>query len=1424
MLKLSDMVEIAKSSSGIPVNAPMEEAQECKTPSKALEVNIACSRVDVTIDRKYEILRRVMKKYPGALEGLETFLTEVCHPYKNSAFIMKGARNYSLNYFHVLKNHPDGPEAARTYIDIFLEGATGAKERDIRAEAADDLLLFLQKIIKEAGRDLDRFLPVLQYAFQQVRESDQDVFPFFVTSFYELNNLGALLSNSVQAEKSFQSMSELLVKYYRHTYAYWLSQTDPLEWFESEVGKNLNKNRLDDIFKDISHNYLQHCLEELKAICDALGKVSGAGLERLLALPGYRTIVASYSDIPGKLARAGGEEGQGNAWKLVFLLHIMEIEGLSSVHEEVLRDINRTITRIMEQGKPFQIREALGRTFSILENSMEKFPRTALHCVLNMGQGVYGTDDSDLVDFFIDSLVSLGFQTPGVRGVGDDWQVRANLAHVQNIRTWLQVAELHPKWSKKLLSSLAIHLSIGGVFIKDTDLFPRDITRLLNSEIAPVYNLTKQLARLFPVYFSDIGAEGRLRDISTRIDDICQRKDPLVHFLRKQSHVESSNRIIRFMEAALVFWKTGEKHGLQSFLPPAIYDQVGESGVYIDGVRRVLAKLLDNRNGEGVSVLLRMDNEEVKTRLSGLPEEDRVDLDRVGMAVELYKLLYQKYHSGFTDMERHLLQLQATGLPELRKLKEALAEKDLRERIFKLLGYLERLKGIILSPESFDVREDIYRKRHFTVDIPSMYGSYHEMKFDALGLSFRIESLLNILFEEMVEQIDPGLITRATFSRILDSLRLFNWALNLDGIVSLEMERHLDLLAHALEIRGFSSTQYLDIFRGFSQALSNIVNDFFNNIHQANLMKIVPRYPEGELLPKYSAPDAGEDRERIIHRVTEIFLRERIASSLGLQQLDHFLARILMTLHHQTEMLPRENLRLLLNYDPKKAMTSIGSSRKGVADIIHLGNKGLNLVKIKNYGLPVPPGFIITTEVFRCREIIEEYAPARRNFEEQLFQMVGQLERKTGKLFGDPGNPLLLSVRSGSAVSLPGMMNTFVNVGINEEIVQGLMENTGNRWFGWDTFRRFLQSYGMGHGLERDAFDDIIARFKERLGIPYKREFSGEQMKMVGLEYKVLLEENGLNVRMTPREQLLIAIRKVFESWYSAKAKTYRRIMGISEDWGTAVTVQAMIFGNFSGRAGSGVFFTHNPRWSGDMLLPWGDFTPGNQGEDVVSGLVRTHPISIQQAEVENRKSETSLETLFPEIYHSLREWSKKLVYEHKWSPQEMEFTFEGPGKEDLYFLQTRDMGIRERKTESSFELGVEPLPPVLGHGIGVSGGAMSGRIVFSIEEIAKWRKAEPDTPLILLRNDTVPDDIREIYAADGLLTARGGSTSHAAIVAHRLGKTCVVGWSRLTCLEKDRTCIIGEKKLGPGDHISIDGREGSIYLGKMKVKEREEV
>ncbi|MDY6970868.1 MAG: PEP/pyruvate-binding domain-containing protein [Thermodesulfobacteriota bacterium] len=1391
-------------------------------PARALEVNLASSRVNVTVDKRYEILHQVMGKYHGAREGLQTLLEEVCHPLKNWEFIVKETRAYALNYFHLLKAHPKGPEAARQYVDIFFEAVDSCKDKNVRANAADNLLFFIEKVIKGAGSDISGFLPVMDYGFDRIAAYPEETFSLFVRSFYQLNRLGKSFSQAVPPGHGFRAINRLLTRYFRYNYDYWIGQGDPLVWFENESGTSAEDKGLTEVFEPITHKRLKACQDRLESIVLSPDDSPETILYKLIELPGYGQIASMYGEVPQRLLSAGDDRGRGNQWKLIFLLHIMNIKGLSSIHGQTLRDINRTIAWLIRHEDALLVQRSLENTFAILELNKERFPETAVNCVWNMGQGVYKTDESDLIDFFLDAVISLGFQAPEIRGVTDDWQIQANPAHIQNIRTWLQLIELNPKWSKKLLSSLIIHLSLSGVFIKDTDLFSRDITKFLNSDITPVYNLTKQLMRLFPAYFSDIGAEGNLRDVSTRIDEICLRKDPLTHFLRKQSHVESSNQIIGLMEATLNYWKTKNKEGIRAFVPPSIYDLIETEGPYVDGVNRVVERIFEVRGLTDAAGLLNLKGESLRELVGDMAGVSDRDLDRVALMIEFYGHLYQKYHVDFKQIDGYLAQLQPSKLPDPARLREALGEENSRQKLIKLLSYLQKLKKIITSPERYEVREDIYRKRHFAVDIPSMYGSYHEAKFDALGLTFRLESLANVLFEEIVESIDLELITRATFSQIYQHLQLFNWALTLDGISSLEMARQLDLLAHSIKARGFSSTQYMDIFRGFSEAVNNIVNDHFNNIHGENLLTILNQLPTESLMPKYLPRYVAEDRERLVHMATEIFLRDRIASSLGLQQLDLFLSRILNTLYRQSHELPKERLRLLLSYDPQKVVTSLETPKKGISDIIHLGNKGLNLVRMKDLGLPIPPGFIITTEVFRCREIVKDYPPANKNFREQVAHEVGTLEKLTGKHLGDPHNPLLLSVRSGSSISQPGMMNTFLDVGINEKIVQGLAVRTGNDWFSWDTFRRFLQSYGMAFGLLRDEFDAVIGEFKKRSGIPYKRDFSGQQMKEVALAYKSLIQDRGIEIEESPFEQLHIAIREVFDSWHAPKAETYRKIMGISDDWGTAVTVQAMVFGNFSQKSGSGVFFTHNPRWSGDMLTLWGDFTPGNQGEDVVSGLVRTHPISRKQAEIENRDSETTLESRFPGIYQAMRKWAKELVYEREWSPQEMEFTFEAPNAKSLYCLQTRDMVMRERKKVYSFDVAPETPVDLLGHGIGVSGGAMKGKIVFSIEEIRYWRNTEPEALLILIRGDTVPDDIREIHEADGLLTARGGSTSHAAITAHRLGKTCVVGCSDLVCMEKERACSFNQQTLKSGDWISIDGLEGSVYSGQMRIREIE--
>jgi pyruvate,orthophosphate dikinase len=1388
--------------------------------SKALEANIAEFQFDVAIDAKYSTLQEVISKYYGLMEGLNTFLKELSHPLKNWRFIVVEARKYALEYFHLLKNHPKGPQAARTLVNIFSETIASNASVDVKADAIDNLILFLQKLLKDSGSSRVKFVPLVDDTFQQIFNLSDELFDLFVKSYYQINRLADyFLDGSPRPAQNFKAINSLLIKYFQRTYDYWLNEGDPLSWFISESDGIAPENRFDKIFQNISHAQLRQWKIELDHIEQQMPLESEEVLKRLLRLPGFSQIVEEYRQVPHALFQKGDHNRRGHHLKLLFLFHIMNVSGLSLIHEETLRDINQTLTWIISNENYRIIQNLIRKTFSILKERAGAYPATALNCVLNMGKGVYKTDELDLVNFFIDSLIDFGFQAPMIEGVDNEWKIKVNSYHLLNIRIWLELVELKPKWSYRLLSGLIIHLSLCGIFIRDIDLFPRDITRLLNSGIGPVYNLAKQLTRLFPTYFNDIGAEGRLRDISTRIDEVAHRRDILVHFLRKQSHVESSNRIIPFMQAIFKFWHTRDKECLMPFVPPSIYEQIEPQGPFVDGMHHIMTQL-QAADLKIPDDFLSIHDDEIKQQIYRIADASDVDLQRFEHALTLYKLLNQKYNLNYLELESYISQLKTEALPDLKRLEIALVEPESKKRLFMILDYLEKLKNIVLSDKPYEIREDIYKKRHITIDIPSMYGSYHEMKFDCMGLTLRLESMVNVLFEALIEDIDLNLITKATFYQIYSLLRLFDKALKLDGILSLEFERQLEFLAHSLEVRGFTQTQYLDIFKGFAQAVNNIINDYFNNVHGQNLTRIARQIPVERILPKFLPQTVTVDREKLQHRVSEVFFRDRITLSLGLQQLDLFLSRILSTLFQQSYKLPKDQLRLLLRYDPQNAMTQSDSSMSRVTGIIHLGNKGLNMVRLKSYGYPVPPGFIITTEVFRCREIIDSYPPAEDNFRQQIAQNIVRLETSTAKKFGDPQNPLLISVRSGSSISQPGMMDTLLDVGNNEEITQGIANRTGNAWFAWDNYRRFLQCYGMAHGLKRDDFDAIIADSKQQAGIPFKREFTGEQMKKIALAYKQMVRDSGIEIVETPYDQLYLAIKSVLDSWESPRAKTYRKIIGISDDWGTAVTVQQMVYGNRSRQSGTGVVFTHNPRWSGDTLKLWGDFTVGNQGEDVVAGLVKTMPISIFQQEIEMRETDMTLETHFPEIYDTLEEWAHDLTDARGWPPQEVEFTFESESPQDLFLLQTRDMAIREKKRVLAFEFESDSPHVYLGHGVGVSGGAMSGRLIFTLEEIEEWRIMEPGTSLILARNDTVPDDIREIHAADGLLTARGGLTSHAAVVAHRLGKTCVVGCTTLDCSEQAKYCLFNDLHVNSGDYISIDGQEGSVYQGLIKVKE----
>ena len=414
--------------------------------SKALEINLADYHVDVDIDEKYAILQEVMSKYYGLMEGLNTLLKELSHPYKNWRFIVIETRKYSLEYFHLIKNHPKGPAAANLLSGIFFDAVESDVEMDVKVDAIDNLQLFLQKVVKESDSDLEAFLPFINSAFLRIANLPDDLFALFTRSYYQINRLAETFLNCApKTDGVFNAINRLLIKFYNFTYDYWLAENDPQAWFEAEVSEIKPQNAYGDFFQIISHSQLKNWKHQLDRIANAKKQKSDKVLTSLLALPGYNQIVRRLPPDPSRSAKSGDENGRARHLKLIFLFQIMNVAGLSLIHEETLRDINQTLGWIIENENYRHIQNLIRKTFSILKERASMYPATALNCVLNMGKGVYKTDDIDLINYFIDSVIDLGFAAPNIQGVDNNWQIQVNKTHILNIRTWLELIELRSK-------------------------------------------------------------------------------------------------------------------------------------------------------------------------------------------------------------------------------------------------------------------------------------------------------------------------------------------------------------------------------------------------------------------------------------------------------------------------------------------------------------------------------------------------------------------------------------------------------------------------------------------------------------------------------------------------------------------------------------------------------------------------------------------------------------------------------------------------------------------------------------------------------------------------------------------------------------------------------------------------------------------
>jgi len=1397
--------------------------------SDALRANLAETAGEVVVDPAFRPLLDVVSGYQGLSAKLDHLLYEISHPYRNWKFIIPEIRAYILkNLTHYLR-HEKGPECFGLFCDIFLGALEDSKKNGkLVALIMEAMLAFTDKLINSLTEEsLSRYEVQFNIFFRKLANLDTidpQVMMYMVQGHHPMKKmigqLAAFSDRNPGIVFDYEPAARLMQKILSLNYGYWLAEEDPLPWFIEHCGEFCHDWHAGKLFSSISHESLQEHQAALAAIDIEQGAL--LALRSILELPNHMDIVRLYREVPAKLAAdRESEPSFVENRKLLFLFRIMDTSGLYLIHEETLREINRSLVQLIRKQSFEEIEQFFVTTFHLLKANVRRYPHTSLQCIQVIGAEVFKRGNSRLVEAFLWEAVRFGFQYANVMGVDEDWQPITNPAHLANIRVWLNLIMQEPKWCSTLFSALIINLKLSGTCVKDTDLFQRDITDLLNHPIEPIYNLAKQFTKLMPVFFNEIGAEGELREVSTEMDELHNRRDVLIHFLRKQSHVESSNLIVDFIRAIFSFWLDKNKEVLYPFLPEEVYRQVETAGPLVHEQHTLTNRIRTELNFTTSWQILQWKEKDRDAYLEKQQDISSVERRRFSLLVKMFKLLHHKYNLGLQELRNQLHQAAKSGFPEMENLLEVLEDCDTYSCLAVVLDHLERLKEIILSAEKFVPKEEIYHKRHIAVDIPSVYGRYSERKFDALGLTFRLENLANIFLERLSDTINLTFITQATFIRITRALKLYLRALMIDGISSRKMDTYFSLLISSIGIRRFSYTQYLDIFRGMSEGVKDIIYAYYTNIHQNNLSIIIPQIGEDNLLTKYRLHWDGNDLSATVHRLSETFFRDLIASTFGLQHLDNFIIKIMQTLEAQKDVLDEKDLDLLMTYNPEKTISSLHDENLRTHNLIHLGNKGFNLMVLSSDGKPVPPAFVITTEIFRCWPAVRSLGRARDEFMQRVRNAINGLEKLTGMMFGSPSNPLLLSVRSGSAMSMPGMMSTIHNVGLNEDLIKEYVEETGRGYFAWDNFRRFLQSWAMAQGVDREEFQELMNGHKQKYNVYLKREFTPIQMQELALEYYKLVLKKELEVPEDPWVQLIRAVEMVLDSWNTGKAREYRKLMGLSEDWGTAVIVQAMVYGNLGQNAGSGVLFTAHPYRKVRRVALWGDYASGDQGEDIVSGLVTSQPISVEQAEIDGRSVENSLERRFPSIYERLLEISRDLVYTKGWNPQEIEFTFEGPEKEKLYILQTRDMiTIKTMERFNVFEADEAVERFILGKGIGVSGSALSGRAVFSVDNIEQLRRDDPETDLILIRQDTVPEDIREISLSEGLLTSRGGQTSHASVVATRLEKTCVVGCRDLQVYEADEYAEINGHRINFGDPISIDGRSGLLVRGMHPIRE----
>jgi len=1382
--------------------------------SDALRANIASTTQEVVVPDRFLALLQAVEGLHGVRASLAETMAEYFHAFRNADLLIDGFQATLLRNWPYFER---SQERSRLF-GLLTELVLGLLDGTLTPEQFSLLLRGLFMWCTEAlggrhGSDYDDALETIGRALVRL-------LPRHPAAFLERD---ALLRNLVELAAERPALAPVFLELYREVllagYRQVRDHLDVPGWARGQKDGLTDPRVVAERFDFLAGRRVAALLTG--------AETSPAEKLRSPAHPLFSDLLERAID---RLFRVENLED-----RFAVCLFFLKDDTMGYRQKEVTGDLLAVVKEMMRPERRTDAERILSRLTAFFRDRDNEFLLMRFQCYEAIGVAIGEAGNVKAADHLIQDILYWRFQYPEISGATDEWETVVNPFHLPKIRCWMHIIESNPALFERLAAALNVQLRLGGVYIADTDLFQRDVTRFLDADIRPIYFVAKQLLRTLPVYFNEVGAEGELRSVSTEIDEICGRRDTLMHFLRKQSHAESSNRLVAFCRAVLEYWMTLEVTGLEPFLSANALEAVRGEPEWAAGPHAALLALQEQRAARQVTTpapqagcfldwLLSLEPGALRDRLAALeahevegdgsgagPDTDR---RRVALLVRTYQLVEQKYSLSAGDVgeavDRHL-RLEAKSRQRFRRALVRWQERPspaARDRLLDAgLSVLEELKAVILSPGPSTATENIYQKRHIAAGIPSIYGNYSEPKFDALGLSFRVEQLVGRLLEDLVAEGIDVYVTRDSLRRMSDAIGRFKRALAVDGVDSRVLDANLKMLEVSLDWHNFTFRQYQNVFQFLVNGVTELSTTSILSHDQVLRTVLV------------NDPRQCEARSLSIDAVAEMVLREVLVSGLGMQDLDRYVGAALRQISLLSGRLSSQGLTRMMNYDPERLISPIHRPRPGTDDQRTLGFKGLGLKQMAAYGHNVPEGFIITTELFMAMPAMS-YRPLYEDAIDRVRKALGRLERQTGLRLGDPSRALLLSIRSGAAISMPGLMTTFVNVGLNDGLAEALSSRPRLEWAAWDGYRRFLQSWSMSSGIDRDFFDAIMTEFKSRYGVEQKLDFTPAQMREIAFTYKERAREGGVHFIDDPFAQVVACISKVLESWDAPPARFYRQYIGVAEEWGTAVVVQRMVFGNLNRESGSGVTFTHNPLEPyGRQVRLFGDFAVQCQGEDLVGGLVFPLPVSEAQrlGSPTYRGTEHSLERDYPEVYEKLLSVARELVEEQEYDPQEIEFTFESPAGDDLYVLQKRAVAQQQQAREAAyFDASSPSYGPAVAVGMGVAGGAYAGRVAIDGAQIDQLLAEDAAGKIVLLRPDTVPEDIDIISRVDAILTARGGATSHAAVTAKRLGKTAVVDCVDLEVVEREGVARLAGHELRAGDWLSIDGRTGNIFLGRI--------